>query len=444
MADPFDRISASGEEKLRVASGRPARDLTDITDPARKDLGVRQNKHVIYQRLSVIPFARRGELHQPSEISQLKPPKSSAKLGGICWFALAFALPVLVASIYYGLIASNQYVASFKFTVTEASSSALGPGTNPLLSLLGGAVSGGSNNNFMVVDYLTSRQAAEELQKRISVEDLYSKPDIDWLGRFNRSEPMEAFVRYWQSRITARFDMVTGIASAEVRAYSPEDALLIANTLVQLAEELVNRIAMRTKQDAVRLARSELEQAQNQLRATRDKMTAYREKFGLIDPSSSVVASNSTLIQSLRANLAQLETQLTTLLAQKLNADAPAIITLKNQIRSTKEQLVRTESSVGRTDETAPLSTVVADYERLNLDVQLAQNLVTSAMQAYEQARASASAQQLYITPYVRPSMPESSTYPDRLLSILFVAFVACAAWIVGKLIGRSVSERFS
>jgi capsular polysaccharide transport system permease protein len=413
----------------------------DLTPPSKRELARRSKR--IHQRLSVIPNIQHLELHDITHFNEFSAKRQKRKLFSYLWFVIAVVLPVMVATIYYTFIASDQYSAEFKFTVTDAASSVLGGGGSSLLSLLGGAASGGSNNNFVVVDYLSSRQAVEELQKRINVEQLYSKPEIDWWARFDRAEPTERFVRYWQSRITARYDLVTGIASAEVKAFSPQDALLIANTLVKLSEELVNRIANRTKQDTVRLARIELEQAQDRLRAARHDMTAYREKFGLIDPSNSVVASNASLIQTMRANLAQLETQLSTLLAQRLNPDAPAIVTLKNQIRSTKEQLAQTEASVGKSTNQAALSTVVGDYEQLNLEVQFAQNLVTSAMTAYEQARTTASAQQLYITPYVRPSLPESATYPMRILSIFFVGFVACAVWIIGILVGRSIFERF-
>jgi capsular polysaccharide transport system permease protein len=395
----------------------------------------------IYQRLSVKPSRILITERQQQSVRRSDAARVIRWVGFV-WFFISVVAPIATASIYYSLIASNQYVAEFRFTVTDASMLNVA-GTNPLLSVLGG-VSGGANNNFLVVDYLSSRQAVEELQKRINVEKLYSKSSIDWWSRFDSSKPLESFVRYWHRRITARYDLVTGIATAEVRAFDPADALLIANTLVDLSEELINRIAMRTKVDTVHLARAELEKAQDRLKTARANMTSYRDKFGLIDPNSSVVASNSSLIQTLRANLAQLETQLTTLQAQRLNSDAPAVVTLKNQIKSTQEQLARTEASVGHQTNNTALSTVVGDFERLNMEVQFAQSLVTSAMQAYEQARASAASQQLYITPYVRPSLPESSTYPARVWSVIFVTFLALAVWFIGLLIGRSTFERFA
>ena len=172
-------------------------------------------------------------------------------------------------------------------------------------------------------------------------------------------------------------------------------------------------------------------------------MTDYRNKFGIINPESSVVASNSSLIQAQRANLAQLETQLATLQAQHLSPNAPAIVALQSQITSTRQQLARTEADVGRNSHGSALSTVVGKYEQLQLELQFAQSMVTSTMQALDNARANAAAQHLYITPYIRPSLPQSSVYPRRFLSILIVAGYAFAIWLIGLMIVRSIRERF-
>jgi capsular polysaccharide transport system permease protein len=253
---------------------------------------------------------------------------------------------------------------------------------------------------------------------------------------------MEDFVDYWQGMMTAYYDQVTGIAVAQVRAFTPEDALLIANTLVTLSEELVNKIANRTQTDAVRFAQREVERAEERLKAVRAKLTEYRNRVGVIDPATSVVASNSALTQGLRTTLAQLETQLQTLRLQNLQPNAPAMVTLQNQINSTKEQMAIIEKSVGRNQSGDALSAVIAEYEQLDLERQFAQNMVTSTMAALDAARAAAASQHLYITPFVRPSMPESSLYPRRILSIMTVAVIALVIWLVGVLVGRAVAER--
>ena len=86
----------------------------------------------------------------------------------------------------------------------------------------------------------------------------------------------------------------------------------------------------------------------------------------------------------------------------------------------------------------------MAEYEQLDLERQFAQTMVTGAAQALDQARANAAAQHLYISPYVRPTLPMTSTYPHRATAVLKVAAIAIALWLIGLLLVRSVRERFA
>lgn len=358
-------------------------------------------------------------------------------------FAIMVLLPMAVASIYYGFIASNQYVAEFRFTVKDASPRGVSP-ANSLVSLFGGLSGSNTYDNYLIVDYLKSRYAVEQLAKRINVIPRYTSGEIDWFSRYNASLPVERFVTYWQGKINARYDQITGLAVAEVHAFTPQDAFLIANTLVTIAEELVNQIANRSQIDAVRFAESEVQRAEERLRGTRTKLTEYRNRMGLIDPVASVAASNATLIQTLRASLAQMETQLAALTRQNLEPTSPTITVLNNQIRSTRDQLQKVEGTVGHDTNGVALSAVMAEYEKLDLERQFAQTLLTGAVQALDSARASAATQHLYITPYVRPSLPESSVYPRRMISVLLVGLLAFFIWIAAFLLTRSIRERFS
>ena len=430
------READSGESRLldQLPAARPAGPSLVTNSSSR-----------IEQRLTVIPLR---QVPRPSEalegqiLRHRGAIEVTRKYGEQIWFVVSVVVPVLVAAVYYAFFASHQYVAEFRFAVKDASSQTGGAATSNFLTMIGGSGGSLSYDNYLVTDYLTSRQAAEELQSRINVAQLYSRPEADWWARFDPSQPMEKFVNYWHSMVTSQYDQVTGIAIAKVRAFTPEDALLIASSLVTLSEELVNRIANRTQNDAVRFAQKEVERAEERLKSIRAKLTEYRNRVGVIDPTSSVVASNSALVQSLRATLAQLETQLQTLRLQNLQPNAPAIITLQNQINSTRDQLAIIEGSVGRNKSGQALSAVIAEYEQLDLERQFAQNMVTSTMAALDTARASAAAQHLYITPYVRPSLPESSIYPRRALAIATVAALALIFWLIGLLIGRSVVER--
>ncbi|HVU21089.1 MAG TPA: hypothetical protein VHE09_10185, partial [Rhizomicrobium sp.] len=195
---------------------------------------------------------------------------------GYIGFAICVGLPILFASLYYGFIASNQYAAEFRFSVQDNSAGSTSI-PSALTAVLGtGSTTGVTNDNYIVTDYLLSRSAVDQLEKRIDVITRYARPTIDWLTRYDSNKPIEKFVPYWQSMVTANFDQVTGIATVTVRAFSAEDALLIAETMVKLSEELVNQLANRSQVDAVRFAEREVERAQNRLKADRAKMTEFR------------------------------------------------------------------------------------------------------------------------------------------------------------------------
>src|SRR4029079_14828538 len=90
-------------------------------------------------------------------------------------FVLVVVLPVIAASIYYGWIASNQYVAEFRFSVSDTTPTSAASMSSSVLSLLSGGSPNAPLENYMVADYLTSRQAAEELDRRINVRRLYTR-----------------------------------------------------------------------------------------------------------------------------------------------------------------------------------------------------------------------------------------------------------------------------
>lgn len=364
--------------------------------------------------------------------------------GAAISFVIFVILPTIVAAVYYAACASNQYVAEFRFAVTNDTPSQLTSSTGQtVMSMMSGAATPDMVNNYMATDYLRSRQVAEELQAHINVISLYSRPEIDWWSRFEAQEPMEKFVLYWKSVVDTAYDPMTGLATAQVRAFTPKDALLIANTMVKLSEDLINRIANRSQLEAVKAAEKEVEKAENRLKSVRAQLIEFRNRSGVIDPTASVSASNSTLIQTLRANLADLQTNVATLLRQGLAPTAPTVQIAQSQIKSTKEQIAQVEAEVGHNIGRPGMSSVVGEYEQLSLERQLAETMVTSTMQILQQARATAAAQHIYVTPYVHPSLPQSSTYPRRLTAVLTIAVFAFLGWTIFMLVARGIREHY-
>jgi capsular polysaccharide transport system permease protein len=384
-------------------------------------------------------------------------------------FVAFVVLPTICAAVYYFLFAKDQYVTEFRFSVTEqapalpgsqqgptntmtagnagsssGSSTSMTTVSNSLFS--GSSSSSGSMQNFVVTDYVTSREAVEELQRRIDIKSLYgrgSRGDI-WLS-FDSNAPMEQFAAYWAKMVESYYDPVTSLAYVRVRAFSPGDALLIGNTMMQLSEQLVNDIANRANKDAVHFAELDVERAKQRLDEASKKLLEIRDADKAVNPNLSLVQANTSAFVAQKVAVSQLRSQLASLKAQSLSPDSSLARAFQAEIAAGSNEMRRLENenkNLGA--QASSLSGIVGRYEQADLERQNAAAGFSNALLALDQARANAAAQHLYLTPYSKPYLPQSSTYPARFTNILIV-FIACFfAWLIGLLLVRAVLDHES
>ncbi len=297
----------------------------------------------------------------------------------------------------------------------------------------------------MVTEYMTSLQAVHDLQKRINLRQIYSRPFIDFWSRLDVSRSTEAFAKYWKDNVVkATYDTVTGISTGTVHAFTAEDSVLVATTLLSSADEMINDVAQRPLREAVRFSEAEVKRAEDRLRQIRDDLAKYREKEGLIDPMNNVVLSNATLAGTVRGLLTQLQTDKAALGKQGLGPNAPPVRSLDMRIKATEEQLKAIEAQVSSQPTGTGISPLVARYEALDLERQFAQSMLTSTMQSLEQARANAVTKRLYITPFIQPALPQTSTYPNRFVATLTVTIACLFLWTIALLVSRSIKEHLT
>ena len=419
-------------------------------------LAVNDDRELAAEREDLSPRELALDSGEVDTLSLVSFPEANSRWRlALISFAIVVVIPVFLLAIYLFGFASPQYYAEFRFSVTEVTPTS-GPLGGPAASGAGGAaaalagamsghassMSGGGTQNYVVVDYLKSRQVIDELSQKVDVRELYSRPEIDWLNRFNKSASVEALVRYWNKKINTNFDPMTGLASVEIMAFRPDDAVTIASQLVTLSEALVNKISKRAEEDAVKFAEDEVVRAKANLKTARDAMADFREKEGVIDPIPSVVTNNTQLISSLRGSVSQLEADYDTIRRQNLNESAPSVISLKSRVQAAREQLSSVEREVSNTRSGRNvLAGVVARYEVLDMDRQYAQAILLSSLQSLDRARASAAAQHLYLTPYVRPALPDSAGGPRVFLTLFLGTVAMFFVWFIGMLTVRSLRD---
>ncbi|WP_408590630.1 hypothetical protein [Novosphingobium sp.] len=370
--------------------------------------------------------------------------RPTLSIGRAIWFALSFLAPVLLGGIYLFLIAPDLYVTEFRFTVRQPLAQASGAGGTPApnAAFFGGNPTPGSDllDNYTVADYVRSPQAARDLDAKLKLRTVFNKPS-DPFSRIGDASSAEALAAYWRRMVYSEYDPASGLAVVRVKAYTAKDSFDIASTLHKLSGDLVNGIGHESQQDTLKFAQVEADRATAKVNELRNQLEGLRRRNAVIDPTTSVVQGNNELTDRLKAQLAQTTTQIAILNGQLNNPNAPQIRLLQQQLVATRAALSQTEGMVTGRGDQRDLVRTMGEFEDMNTRLQSAVQILVNNTSALSQAQAMADSQRLYMTTYVKPTLPDSPAQPHRLNDFVLLVLAAGLLFIVGILIGNSIKE---
>lgn len=349
------------------------------------------------------------------------------KLFYVASFVLIVCIPFALGSAYYGFLASDQYVSEARFTVNGGDTAPL----DNLGTMLGiGGISSAQDLQ-VIVNFLESREIVEQLQKDVDLRGRYGRPATDIFSRFDSSEPVEKLVKYWKRMTDVSLTMPSGIVTFSVRAFSPEDAVLIANAALKRSESLVNEMNERMRRDALAAAEQDFDKAASKLQNVRLALETERNLEGILD-AGQAAASIDKLIGELTSERMKSEQEYS-VLSRSVSADSPSIRNLKSRIAAADEQIaaLRSKLTSGTFPQRGVLAASMTRFSQLALDYQIAQKQYSSAAATLELARANIERKRVYITRFVKPTIPGSPLYPKRVLYPSFVLAAALLLWTV-------------
>jgi len=355
--------------------------------------------------------------------------------------AIIVGLPVLISALYYSFIATDQYAAKAQFSVRSSDSQPA-----DILGSLTGMVGTGSANpdSYIVANYIISRELVEDLDKKVDLRAIYSRPEADFYARFDPSETVEGLVEYFGGMVTVNYDSFTGITELEVRAFRPDDAQLVADRILGMSEQLVNDISRKARNDAVRDSEAEVSRSENRLRLARSSIVKFRNEQTTLDPGA-VAANKQTIIVELESARAKYQTELNGLLAT-MSESAPRVIDTKRKLAAVEKQIIDEQTRLalksGKSGEA--LADVLSTYEELLVDREFAEKAYLQSLAALEGARMQATRQQRYIATFVKPRLPEESEYPEGIRWVLVIFVVSFLIWGIYSLVFTSIRDRMA
>ena len=357
----------------------------------------------------------------------------------LAWSAiLSIGLPTLISAVYFGMIASDQYVTEVRFSIRGHDTKSV-----DILGSLTGMLGASKplQDSYLVMNYLTSREAVDDLEAKVGLRAMFTRPSVDYFSRLEADAPVDDVVDYWREMASVSVDTTSNTVLVEIRGFTAEDAKTIGTALVEASESLINKISDRAREDAMRNAVAQAKETEKRLREVRETFRLFRDQQGNLDPvktAEAMLALVSTLTQEkllVEQDLAGRRLS--------LGPNAPAVLNLQSKLKTIDEQIRDFRSQVtqlGRTEQTA-LSAQLSRYENLRLDQEFAERTHASALAAIDMTRTDADRARLFIVPFVRPALAEDPRYPDRPLAVLVVLLGSAALWAVGTLIFYGVRD---
>ncbi len=337
-------------------------------------------------------------------------------------FLTVVFLPTLLAVIYFGLIVADRYSVEAQFVVRSPSRA----NVDQLSTLIqSSGVTRASDESNAVHEFIKSRDAVHLLLSTADLRALLSRPEADAFWRFPgwfTRDLQEKLFEHYLNFVAIGSDQTTGISTLTVQAFRGDDAVKLAQALLDGSEKLINRLNERARRDTVSVASAEVEASKKVAYDAREKLTAFRTRAGLVDPSKTSASLLET-IGKLSLEAAQANAELSEV--QRSSPQGPQVAALRNKIAAIEAQVVQERLRIGGTNEA--LAPLLAEYERLILEREFADRAFSSALTSLEAARIDAQRQQLYLERVVEPRVPDYPRQPQRLLSIL-IAFGCCLA----------------
>ena len=354
------------------------------------------------------------------------------------WLVLFVGVPTLLATVYYGLIASPIYISQSTFVIKSPGQKAA-----PTLSLANlvqtTGLSAGQEQTKEIIGYIQSRTGLKDLEAQTDVRKKFASNDADFLSRFPspfERDSFENLFRYYQSKIGATVDQDSGLAVLQVQAFTPGDAYEINGRLLDLSERLVNRLNQRAEDKAITEAERRVQQAEERVRNARVALSAYRNQQDLIDPAkqaAGVLDVSNKLVSEQAALQAQLD------LILRVAPRNPAIPALRNRIIAVGREIAAQNGRAVGTP--TGIASKLGAYEKLQVEQEFATQMLTAANAALETARTESQKQQFYLERVVEPNKPDDSALPHRLTRILVVFGASICLYFIGWMLVVGIIE---
>jgi capsular polysaccharide transport system permease protein len=356
-------------------------------------------------------------------------------------FIICVIVPAAASGFYLWTVAVDQYASSVGFTVRREDAGS----PTDVLSGLTNFSGASSTDTDILFEYLQSQKLVSEIDAEVGLRTRWSKPKYDPVFTIDENASIEALMAYWERMVRVSYGTGAGLIEVEVRAFAPDDATLIAETLFAKSSEMINDLSSIARADSIRYTNIELKAAENRLRDAREALTRFRNVHQIVDPELDL-RSQAGLLAKLQEQKATALIELD-LLSKTAQLNDPRNQQAQRRLEVINERIAQERLKLGGSGQLPQegdrgFADIIGEYERLVVDREFAQEAYISARAAHDSALSEASRKSRYLAAYMEPTQAQSAAYPERLTLQIVITLFLFLLWSVGVLVYYSVKDR--
>lgn len=340
----------------------------------------------------------------------------------------ACAIFIVLAAIYWGVIASDRYVSEANI-VLESPQITL-PSMD-VASLFGGSSGGG--DMLLLRDYLLSVDMLKIIDESVSFREHYSNSGADFISSLSSGDvPIEDLHEYYLKRVSVELDEYANVLRIKVQAFSPEVAHKITSLLLDEGEKYMNLLGKRLAEEQVSFLENQVGVLGEGFTKASNALLEYQNQKGLISPIETV-ASLSAVVAVLEGKLSNLQAEKTVLNSYQ-SSSSPSMIRVESEINAVRNQISKEQNRMAQQSGNA-LNAVSAEYQALELKVKFALESYSGALAALQATRIEAARKLKQVSVLQTPTYPEYPLEPQRMHNISVYSIVAMFTALIAQML---------
>jgi capsular polysaccharide transport system permease protein len=345
-------------------------------------------------------------------------------------------LPAMMAGYYYYELATKLYATKTEFVIQQADQPAGGLG-----GLFSGTGMATSQDSITVQSYLQSRDAMLRLDHDHGFKAHFSQDNIDALQRLAPDATNERAYKLYRRNVKIGYDPTEGIVRMEVIAADPNVSEEFSRALISYAEEQVDQLTQRLREDQMKGARESYADAEAKVLAAQSRVLELQVQLGVLDP----VTESSMIMQQVGTFEVQLQEKRLSLqqLLDNAQPNQARVDGVKGDIARLEQLIANLRSALTQgSGTTSSLAAVTGQLRIAEADLQTRQLMLSQAAQQLETARIEANKQVRYLSMGVNPVAPDEPTYPRAFENTVLAFLILGGIYLMLSLTASILREQ--